>query len=100
MTRYPTSPSTLVNSARDPTGSSLVCSHTERRPHRMVRWPVGSRSFAVQFPAQPEGGARAGNRDACTQIGEEPENGCRGLAEAHGGRDGRSAIMLSPTGAP
>ncbi len=39
----------------------------------MVRWPVGSRSFAVQFPAQPEGGARAGNRDACTQIGEEPK---------------------------
>jgi acyl-CoA synthetase (AMP-forming)/AMP-acid ligase II len=33
-----------------------VCVHTKRRHHRMVRWPVGSRSFAVQFRAQPEVG--------------------------------------------
>jgi len=33
---------------------------------------VGSRSSAVQLCAQPEGGARAGDPDPCTQIGEEP----------------------------
>jgi len=39
----------------------------------MVRWPVGSRSFARRSRAAPEGRPRAGDRDACTQIGEEPE---------------------------